>query len=286
MKLNLVSRISPKGPFPVIAFHCSGAGAGQWRPLGEALGDRFDLHAPEHYGCDSRGMWSGEHAFTLADEAAAAISLIDHFKGKVHLAGHSYGGGVALHVALARHERIASLTLYEPSAFYLLPHLGEAGREAHAEISKVARRVCQAVMTGDYCAGMEVFVDYWNGAGAWQAMSRSVQEALVHWAPKAPLDFNALLLEPALPSSYRQLNFPVLLLRGENAPKPTRVITNQLRYFLPQCKLAEIPGAGHMGPFTHAAEVATLFARHIEAAGTAPSSTAYDTASPSQRLVS
>jgi pimeloyl-ACP methyl ester carboxylesterase len=286
MKLNLVSRINPERPTPVIAFHCSGAGAGQWRPLGDALGDRFDLHAPEHYGCNSRGMWRGAHAFTLADEAAAAISLIDHFKGKVHLAGHSYGGGVTLHVALARPERIASLSLYEPSAFYLLPHLGEAGREAHAEISRVAERICQAVITGDYYAGMQVFVDYWNGAGAWQAMSPSVQEALVRWAPKAPLDFHALLLEPALPSSYRQLNFPVLLLRGENAPKPTRAITNQLRHFLPQSKLTEIPGAGHMGPFTHAVEVATLFAQHIEAAEASRSSPAYDTASPSQRLVS
>jgi pimeloyl-ACP methyl ester carboxylesterase len=211
-------------------------------------------------------MWRGEHAFTLADEAVNAIAVIDTWPGKVHLVGHSYGGGVALHVALARREKLASLALHEPSAFHLLPHLGEQGREAHAEISRLVAKIGEAIITGDYRAGMQVFVDYWNGAGAWGAMSPGVQDALVRWAPKAPLDFHALLSEPTLPEAYRQLDLPVLLMRGENAPKPTRVITDYLFEVLPCGQLAEIAGAGHMGPFTHAGEVAALLAQHIEAA--------------------
>ena len=104
----------------VIALHCSGAGAGQWRNLGETLGGGYEVLAPEHYGCESTGPWTGRHAFTLADEAVRAIELIDMSGERVHLAGHSYGGGVALHVALARPDRIASMTLYEPAAFHLL----------------------------------------------------------------------------------------------------------------------------------------------------------------------
>ena len=104
----------------VIALHCSGAGAGQWRRLSDALGASCELIAPEHYGCESVGPWTGEHAFAPADEAARTIALIDGADRAVHLVGHSYGGGVALHVALARPERIASVTLYEPCAFQLL----------------------------------------------------------------------------------------------------------------------------------------------------------------------
>ena len=100
------------GSTPVIALHCSGAGAGQWRALAEVLGPGYRLAAPEHYGCDRTGPWTGTHAFTLADEAARTFALIDESERKVHLVGHSYGGGVALHVALARPGRIASLTLY------------------------------------------------------------------------------------------------------------------------------------------------------------------------------
>jgi hypothetical protein len=39
----------------VIALHCSGSGAAQWRKLGEALGSRYAFAVPEHYGCDSTG---------------------------------------------------------------------------------------------------------------------------------------------------------------------------------------------------------------------------------------
>src|ERR1700743_268041 len=96
----------------VIALHCSGSGAAQWRKLGEALGSRVSFVAPEHYGCDSTGPWSGERAFTLADEAGRTVDIIDAARGKVHLVGHSYGGGVALRVAMERPERIATLSLY------------------------------------------------------------------------------------------------------------------------------------------------------------------------------
>src|SRR5258705_13677631 len=105
---------------PVIALHCSGAGAGQWRQLADTLGPRRELIAPEHYGCESTGPWAGEHAFTLADEAARTLEIIDRSAGKVHLIGHSYGGGVALHPALERPSRVASLTLYQPPALPLL----------------------------------------------------------------------------------------------------------------------------------------------------------------------
>ena len=96
------------------------------------------LVAPEHYGCDSAGPWSGEHAFTLADEAARTIEIIDRSDGKVHLVGHSYGGGVALRAAVERPSRIASLTLYEPSAFHLLKTMGARGAAALAEILAIA----------------------------------------------------------------------------------------------------------------------------------------------------
>lgn len=98
-------------PAPVIALHCSGAGAAQWRQLGDVLDSRYELLTPEHYGCDSVGPWSGERAFTLADEAARTIGIIDRSDCKVPLVGHSYGGGVALRAAVERPNRIASLTL-------------------------------------------------------------------------------------------------------------------------------------------------------------------------------
>ena len=263
MNVNIVYPPRPTRRGRVIALHCSGAGAGQWRYLAEALGGRYELIAPEHYGCESTGPWTGEHAFTIADEAARAIALIDQSEDKVHLVGHSYGGGVALDVALARPDRIASLALYEPSAFHLLRQMGEPGAEAFAEIAQVARCICRGVVTGDYRGAVAAFVDYWNGPGAWDTMRPAAQNALIRWAPKGPLDFQALIDNPTPADAYRSLAAPVLILRGEHAPTPTRVIADVLSDLLPASRLIAIAGAGHMGPFTHAPEVSALIVRHI-----------------------
>jgi len=54
-------------------------------------------------------------------------------------------------------------------------------------------------------------------------------------------------------------------MRGEHALKPSRIIAERLAELLPDSRLLVIDGAGHMGPFTHASEVAALIVRHIAA---------------------
>ena len=211
----------------MIALHCSGAGSSQWQRLADLLGDGYELRAPEHYGCESAGPWTGEHPFTLADEAARTLALIDGTDRKVHLVGHSYGGGVALHVALARPGRIASLSLYEPSAFHLLRQIG-GGAAAFAEIRSVAYAIATGVVVGDYRRAAITFVEYWSGHGAWNALRPAVQAALIAWMPKAPLDFNALFGEPEMPAAYARVDCPVLVMRGERAPAPTQIIAETL----------------------------------------------------------
>jgi len=266
MNVNFSYPPRPQRRGRVIALHCSGANAGQWSYLAEALGGSYEMLAPEHYGCESAGAWGGDHAFTLADEAHRTIGLIDRSESKVHLVGHSYGGGVALAVALARPTRIASLAMYEPSAFHLLRLMGHAGADAFSEITGIARRVCRGVVTGDYRGAMEEFVDYWSGSGSFKALRPGIQHGLVRWAPKAPLDFRALIDETTSQEAYRSLAFPVLLLRGQHAPAPTRLIAERLDSLLPDSRLATIEGAGHMGPMTHAPEVSGAMVQFIETA--------------------
>jgi pimeloyl-ACP methyl ester carboxylesterase len=250
-------------PQPVIALHCSGGGAGQWRQLGDALDARYSLIAPEHYGCESVGPWTGAHAFSLEDEASVTIEIIDRAESKVHLVGHSYGGGVALRAAIERPDEIASLTLYEPSAFHLLKAVGVRGADALAEIRGIAATVEQGVITGDYRGAAVSFVDYWGGRGAWAALRPSVQTALTRWMPKAPLDYRALIDEPTPAAAYADLRFPVLIMRGEHALPPSRLIAEILQTLVPDAHLAIVAGAGHMGPLTHAAQVIAAITRHI-----------------------
>ena len=252
-------------PTRVIALHCSGAGGSQWSHFAATIGDDYEVLTPEHYGSEICGPWAGEHAFTIADEAARTIELIDGSAERVHLVGHSYGGGVALHVALARPHKIASMALYEPSAFHLLRQLGELGRRGFAEIADVAERFSEGVISGDYRGAVARFVDYWNGMGAWDAMHPAAQKRLIRWAPKGPLDFRALIEDKIPVSAYERLRFPVLIMRGQYAPLPTRVIAEALGDLLPVSQTVEVEGAGHMGPLTHPTTVSAWLMQHIAA---------------------
>jgi len=181
MIINIAHSPRPRRRARVIALHCSGAGTSQWRPLAEVLGGGYELLTPEHFGCEGTGPWTGEHAFTLADEAARSIALIDRCEEKLHLVGHSYGGGVALNVAISRPDKIASMVLYEPSAFHLLRQMGSGGVSAYEEIGSVARRTSHGVVTGDYRGAIADAVDYWNGAGTWDAMRPALPDGLIRW---------------------------------------------------------------------------------------------------------
>ena len=263
-----VRRPAPKGPprAHVIALHCSGADAGQWRGLAEALGRGTTLIAPEHFGTEKTGPWPGDGAFTLEKEAERSIQLLDTIPSKVHLVGHSYGGGVALHVAHARPDKIASLSLYEPSAFHLLKTGPFRNGAAFSEIATVAQALGAGVLSGDYDGAMEGFVDYWNGEGAWRAMKPSLREALRHLAPKVALDFTALFDEKMPSDAYRALDMPILILRGGHALYPSRSVVERLLRVLPHARLEVVEGAGHMGPITHAERVNGAIVQHMLAA--------------------
>jgi len=268
MSIVQLSRFAGPDRDLVIALHCSGAHAGQWQRLANALGDTFEFIAPEHYGCADVGPWTGQHAFTLADEAVRTIKLIDMTDRKIHLVGHSYGGGVALHVALARPERVASLSLYEPSAFHLLAQ-SQLGERALEEIRETALAIARDIVAGDNHAAAKTFIDYWNGKGSFEALRPSMRDALAGWMLTAPLNFNALFAETTPAANYWSLRAPVLAMRGERAPAPTRIVSGMIPSLFPRADLKVVPRAGHMGPLTHPAEVNALVVEHIAAAKSA-----------------
>jgi pimeloyl-ACP methyl ester carboxylesterase len=248
----------------VLALHCSGSVGAQWRALQDRLGVGYTFSAPDMVGTRRIGHWSSSTPFTLAHEAAPFIEAIGRHEGPVHLVGHSYGGGVALHIAARRPQRIASLTLYEPSAFHLLKEMGVEGGKAFAEVLDVARAMREALDADAPDRGAACFIDYWNGTGAWRSMKPALREEILAYLPKGPLDYSALEAEDTSSAVYAGFGFPVMIMRGGRSPRPVRLIAGHLLRQIPAALGFDLLEAGHMGPITHAAEVAERFARHIE----------------------
>lgn len=267
----------------IIALHCSGGNAKQWRELDRKMGESDRFLTPEHYGTTDDRCWPANKKFTLADEAALSLELIDRTNHPVHLVGHSYGGALALHIAMARPDRIASLSLYEPCAFHVLAQLGSVAAEALSEIASIAEQIRTHTSSAHNEKAMRVFVEYWNGASAWDRLKPEHQAYLKKWAPNGNAAFDALFGEVTNLSSYRTLKFPVLLMQGERSPAPTHAVTEALKHWITQCRVEQLDEVGHMGPLTHAELIAEMIDEHIKSATRDQSISALDC---SERFVS
>jgi len=93
--------------------------------------------------------------------------------------------------------------------------------------------------------------------------SRAGGTRIVRSIPKACLEFRPMAEDSTPRTTYRQFDFPKLLLVGEHTSDPVRLIARQLAEAMSPASLRTVFGAAHMGPLTHAATVNTMLASHI-----------------------
>jgi pimeloyl-ACP methyl ester carboxylesterase len=106
---RLAYEIQGQGP-RVLLIQGVGVHGNGWRPQVEALADRYTCLT-----FDNRGMGESQPAggpVTVEQMAEDAVALLDaEGWDSAHVIGHSLGGLVALHLALAARERVRSLAL-------------------------------------------------------------------------------------------------------------------------------------------------------------------------------
>ena len=248
----------------VVLLHSSASSSAQWRSLCAPLAERFTALVPDLYGYGASDPWPGLAPMTLADESAPLEALLARRPGPVHLVGHSYGGAVALRLALQSPARLRSLTLIEPVAFHLL-RCGDAGERAlYQEIAALAGSVAAALGSGAYWSAMERFVDYWNGAGAFGRIAPDRRIELGRRVGAVALNFSAAMAEPVALGTYREIRVPTLLLAGAASPPTTRRIVALLAQTLPHAREQVVAGAGHMLPLTHRDPVNAAILGHLD----------------------
>jgi pimeloyl-ACP methyl ester carboxylesterase len=97
----------------VLLIHGSVGNAEAWAPVLPALGQRFEVVAPNRAGYPPGPLLERIDFERQAEELAPLLG-----EG-AHLVGHSYGGVISLLIAAAHPERVTSLAVSEPPAFGL-----------------------------------------------------------------------------------------------------------------------------------------------------------------------
>lgn len=262
--------------FPVMALHSSASSGGQWKALARSLAWERPVLTP-----DLPGYGNASEAAPLmrpADLACEAEWLLRSAglpAGPFHLVGHSYGGAVAMKLALLAPRRVRSLTLIEPVLFHLLsppvaPAMWDCERRLHRDIVGLRDRVRGAVAAGWPAHGMAAFVDFWSGADNWQRLDTAKRQNLALQAKSVLRNFEAAFAETWPIDDVGRLGLPLQIVFGDGSPAVTRRLCDLLVEAAGaggnRVTTTRIFGGGHMAPITHAAAVNTAIVHHLEVA--------------------
>jgi pimeloyl-ACP methyl ester carboxylesterase len=239
--------------------HSGGFTSRQWRKLAEQLAPRFRVLAPDLLGYGASGAWPEGQPFHYRQDVDFLETLLDR-EGPAHLVGHSYGGFLALQLALRRPELVRSIAAYEPVAFGILDEVEDA--DARAALSLV-RQTWEPDSGGADEAWLRAFVDWWNGTGAWDRMSEETRAAFRAVGWKVFSEVISLVNDRTDRASYATISVPALFLGGELTPLAERRVVEKLGATLPRATARLFPGIGHMGPISHAALVNEAIAAHL-----------------------
>jgi pimeloyl-ACP methyl ester carboxylesterase len=244
---------------PLLLLHGSASAAVMWTPVIDALKSRFRVIAPDLIGYGRTEAWVDDCHFSAEDELRLLEPLLPR-GAPVHVVGHSYGGLVALHLALAGRVALRSLTLIEPVAFFLLPHAG--AQEAWSEIRQVGDDYASRIVAGETEAALRGFIDYWTGRGAWDAMDETLRAQIRRSARKIVLDFEIAFTDPGI-AAVRALKCRVHVMSGGRTRYPTRRIASYLAESLLSADLDVIADANHLLPVTHPDMVSAFLLREL-----------------------
>ncbi len=246
----------------VALIHSSGLGATEWRRLIRRLAPSHRVVAPSLVGY-GRTCWAVDGEPDFRTDLALVEALLSSLQPPVHLVGHSYGGFLALLAAARGKTPIATLAAYEPVTVGALR--SAAGFVSFAGIDDFDGLF--DLSRGGLEGFLQRFIDYWNGAGAWQQLSDKQQAVYRAVGPKIYQEVKSGSYDETPHSFYRTINAPTLLLSGETSPRDAGRACSILAETISGARHQTISGAGHMGPLTHGHTVSGLIANHIAAYG-------------------
>ncbi|MCP4935813.1 MAG: alpha/beta hydrolase [bacterium] len=256
----------PRDGEAVILAHCSNASSREWASLMPLLVEEgYRVLAADFCGYGRSDPWPDNRPFNADADANILKALVDLAAGPVHFVGHSHGGAVTLEVARHLPAVLKSATLIEPVVFQLLH---ETGHPQWSVVTKMARRVQDAVDLGEHRSAAYIFTSFWIGRLKWFLLPQRHKLAITSTMKKVVLDFELVDLAHRTPEHYASITAPVQLIIGTRTRAPALAVGQLLLDVLPNVDLTSIK-AGHMSPFTHQKQINDLVVAHLQTVSSA-----------------
>ena len=243
----------------VLMLSSSGLGPRQWRGLKGLIPERLS-YALSYLHYSPSDLWKDRSEPDIVIDFLAAEKLLDLLVkkegGPIDVAGHSYGGFLALSLAKKYPDKIRRMALFEPIAWGVLK-FDSQDDFLRTEFQKLMNRFFYQGFLGD--DWLRIFLDFWNHEGFWSSLSSSKKDYWRVLYPKIYAEVKEVCFDEKRLSYWATLKHPIRILRGKSGPRSQHEVCKILSSGLENSELIETVG-GHMAPITHSKEVSPLFA--------------------------
>lgn len=250
----------------MVLVHGSWFDQSSWATVVPGLADSFQVLA-----YDRRGHSRSERPDSqgsVHEDATDLGALLDALDlTEAHVVTSSYGGNIAMRLAVRRSDLIRSLTMHEPPLFELLsgdPESADMLEQTQRSFESVGARIAE----GDHEGGARQFVEEVAfGPGAWEnELPPEVREVFVR---NAPTCLDELRDPDALGADLDDLSRfekPVLLTDGSESPPMFAKVIDILARTFPNVRRTTYGGAAHMSHLTHPEQFTTTVSEFAAAA--------------------
>jgi pimeloyl-ACP methyl ester carboxylesterase len=204
---------------------------------------------------------------SISHEADILESVIRRAGGRVHVVGHSFGGLVAIAVAIRKRVPLAGLVIVEAPAVELLRDRGE--HDHYQAFRNMTDAYFAAFHAGEREA-IAAMIDFYGGAGTFASWPARVRAYAVETTAVNIRDWASAYGFALCAPSLADIEVPALILRGGASHRAVQRANELLSQCLETASLATVAGAAHFMITTHAREVARMVAAHIGAAAGSP----------------
>jgi pimeloyl-ACP methyl ester carboxylesterase len=259
-----VATVGKRGRPPMLLVHGLGQnGLKDWLKIGEAFRDDYYIVALDLPGFGQSTLPSGR----LSPENLADLVhwlVRDQDLGRIHLAGHSMGGAVALYYAAKYPETLTELTIIDAAGVLhraaFVKSMAEPNREAYRFLPEALQRPAAKVLNWSSRLVEEI--------NLLPDLTRPLQESDLAWnsllQDQANTNAALALVNTDYSPVIAAIGTPTRIIWGRRDPMAPLRTGHMLRGLIANSELHIIPDAEHVPIQTHAAEVTELMRREIE----------------------
>jgi esterase len=224
---------------PIACVHGLGSSAVMWGDAAEQLGRLGRVITYDRRGCTRSERPEPYERTTVAEQADDLAALLDALVAEPALViGRSYGGAVAVDLALRHPDRVRAFALLEGDALGLSP----AGLDW---TRKIAERMREVAARDGVDAVYEALVTEFIDETAWGSFPQEVRRVLTDNGPAALAELH--YVDEPMPdaAAFATIDEPALLVVATDSPPQQREMTEAMAQAMPNARLVTV-GGGHL----------------------------------------